>query len=136
MKTSNVFRFGALALISLLLTTCRDSTGGDRARSGWLALQLTTPNTDDGGVLITVSGPAIDSVRTTHAHLLSQRLSASSMRVLIGGNLSAGVIGEILVPNTRQTGQYSVVVQEVASRSPYQQRALTGYQVAVVAAPR
>jgi hypothetical protein len=126
----------ALALLSVLLAPCGDSTGSGGGRGGWLALQMTTPNTDDGGVLITVSGPAIDSVRSTHPQLITRRESAASVRVIIGGNLTAGVIGEIRVPDMRQAGQYSAVLHEVAARNTYQQRALTGYGLSLVARER
>jgi hypothetical protein len=133
---SRLLRYSALLLAALLLTTCGDSTGSDGPRDGWLSLQLTTPNTDDGGLLITVSGAPIDSVRTTHPHLLTRRQSESSMRVVISGNISSGVIGQILVPDARQSARYTVTIQEVAARSTYLQRGLTGYSISVIAPAR
>ncbi|MGH7469525.1 MAG: hypothetical protein ACRENP_16360 [Longimicrobiales bacterium] len=131
MRRTLAVRLGALAMIALLISTCKDSTGGNQGSRGWLALRLTSPNTDDGGVLIIVNGAALDSVRSTHPFLLTRRESASSMRVVIAGSLSAGVIGEILVPDTRQSAQYSATIQEVAARTTYQQRAVTGYSVSI-----
>lgn len=137
MRARLAFRLSALALGALLLAPCGgDSTGGgnnNQPTSGWLSLRLTTPNTDDGGVFITVTGPDIDSVRTSHTFLVTRRQSESSVRVVIGGFLSAGQIGQILVPDTRQAAQYSVSIQEVAARAIWQQRPVTGYSVSVVA---
>ena len=135
MSASRFFRTVAPVLAALLLATCRDSTGNDRPIVGWLALRLTTPNADDGGVFISVSGAAIDSIRTAHPVLITRRESATSIRAVISGNLSGGVIAEIRVPDTRQSAQYSAVISEAASRS-YTQRDVAGYQISVVAPPR
>jgi hypothetical protein len=135
----NAPRWVKLALVVLLAVcvgTCGDSTGNDKPSTGWLQLSLATPNADDGGILFTVSGAQIDSVRSTHPHVLINRESASSVRVIIAGDLSAGVIGEIHVPDTRAAGQYTGVVHEVATRTTYQQRPPTGYTVTVKAAAR
>src|SRR5262245_264454 len=136
MKASRWFRLALLPMAALLVT-CNDPSGnGNRPTRGWLTLRLTSPNADDGGVLITVSGATIDSVRTTQSNLVTRRESASSIRVIIGGNLTSGMIGEILVPDTRQVSQYTALIQEVAARTTYQQRPLAGYSVSVVAPPR
>ena len=132
MSANRLWRMGVLLLLVLPLAPCGDSTGNDRPISGWLALRLSTPNADDGGVLITVSGAAIDSIRTTHPQLLTLRDNASSIRAVIGGNLSAGTIAEILVPDTRQAARYSAAIQEVAARTTFQQRAVTGYTLSVM----
>jgi hypothetical protein len=125
-----------VVLLAMGVGTCGDSTGNDKPTTGWLSLSLATPNADDGGILFTVSGARIDSIRSTHPHVLLNRESASSVRVVIAGDLSAGVIGEILVPDTRAAAQYTGVVHEVAARATYQQRPPTGYTVTVKAAVR
>jgi hypothetical protein len=132
MRTYRLWRLGVLALMALPLAPCGDSTGNDGPVSGWLPLRLTTPNTDDGGVLITITGATIDSIRTTHPQLLTMRQSPSSIRAVIGGNLSAGTIAEIRVPDTRQARQYTAVIQEVAARTTFQQRPLAGYTLSVM----
>jgi hypothetical protein len=132
MKISRLWRFGVFALMVLPLAPCGDSTGNDRPVAGWLPLRLITPNTDDGGVLITITGTTIDSIRTTHPQLLTMRQSATSIRAVIGGNLSVGTIAEIRVPDTRQARQYTAVIQEVAARNTFQQRPLGGYTLSVM----
>ena len=137
MNASRFFRASALILMALLLTTCRDSTGGnDRPTAGWLALRLTTPNSDDGGVLIAVSGAAIDSIRSSLPVLITRRESGTSIRAVISGNVTSGVIAEIRVPDTRQSAQYAAVISEAASRGNYAQRNIAGYQLSVVAPAR
>jgi hypothetical protein len=136
MNGSRRFRLGVLLLLVLPLAPCGDPSGNDRPVSGWLALRLSSPNADDGGVLITVTGATIDSMRTIHPQLLTLRESATSIRAVIGGNLSTGTIAEILVPDTRQAARYSATIQEVAARTTFQQRALTGYTLSVIAPAR
>ena len=131
MKTRRLARISALLLLTALLVTCQEKVQ-DVPTPGWLRLNLTTPNADDGGLLMTITG-AVDSVRTTHPHLLTQRESPSSMRVIVVGTLSNGTIAEIRVADTRQASQYNAVVQEVAARVTYQQRSGNGYSITVVA---
>ncbi len=98
---------------------------------GWLNVQLTTPNSDDGGIMFTVAGGPIDSVRFIHEGF-STAVSDSIWRFLATGKLSNGAIAQLLVPNVDNPSVYRPEIQEVAALVTYEQRDLAGYRLQVV----
>jgi len=54
--------------------------------------------------------------------------------LLVRGNLRAGVVAQLLVPDRGRLGRYQAAVLQAAARGPsYQQRSTAGYQVQLVA---
>jgi hypothetical protein len=99
---------------------------------GWLKVRLTTPNADDGGIMFTVSGVQIDSIRSSYSDFFTAELGPSSFRIIVAGSLSnGGVVAEILVPDVASVGGYTVVVDEVAARDSYEQRPAASVSLAV-----
>lgn len=98
--------------------------------SGWVDLQLTTPNTRDGGIMFTVGGAAVDSVRSSYPRLFTRQVSESSWQVIVAGSLSSGVIAQIHVPNIEKLGSYAATPIQVAGQD-FAQRSITGYSLTV-----
>ncbi len=98
---------------------------------GWLNVQLTTPNSDDGGIMFTVAGGPIDSVRFVHEGF-SSAVSDSTWRFLATGELSTGAIAQLLVPNVDNASVYRPEIQQVAALITYELRDLAGYRLQVV----
>ncbi len=98
---------------------------------GWLNVQLTTPNADDGGIMFTVAGGPIDSVRFVHEGFASA-VSDSIWRFLATGELSTGAIAQLLVPDVDNASLYRPEIQQVAALLTYGQRDLAGYRLQVV----
>jgi hypothetical protein len=117
-------RFVGLAMLAAVLATC------DGPHPGWLEVRLVSPNTDDGGVLFTVSGGPIDSIRSPFPDFYSQG-AGDSWRVLVAGSPLANVIAEIWVPDIRVAASYGGTVEQAARVATYEQRPLVGYQVAI-----
>jgi hypothetical protein len=109
------------------LLTCSDSSGPPPP--GWLPVRLVTPNFDDGGVLFTISGARIDSVRSIYPYLVSRMVSETEQRIAVGGTMNGGVIAEIWVPNTG--AEYTATVLEAVVRGTLAQRGITGYAIEV-----
>ena len=99
--------------------------------TGWLKVQLTTPNSDDGGIMFTVAGGPIDSVRFVHEGF-SSAVSDSIWRFLATGELSNGAIAQLLVPNVDNASVYRPEIQQVAALVTYELRDLAGYRLQVV----
>lgn len=118
-------KLGLLALATVALTTCGEKGVQDVPVPGWLSLNLSTPNADDGAIMFTVSGP-VDSVRSVHPHVLSSK-EGSATRVVIVGAIGAGALASIKVPDTRQPTQFTATVEQVAVRGSYTQRTPAGY---------
>jgi len=131
MRSYALIRLAALFATATALTTCQDSTRPPPP--GWLSVRLITPNFDDGGVLFTIDGARIDSVRSTYPHLVSRAESETLHRIVVGGIVSGGVIAEIWVDDTRSLDRYVTTVNEVAVRTTFAQRPTTGYAIELTA---
>lgn len=113
----------------LLLAGCGGSTG---PTAGVLKVNLATPHTDDGGLLLTIAGGPIDSVESFGNRLYSYRVDANTLRIIIAGELGAGSVALIRIPDTREAARYSAVVSQAAARPPYTQRDPALYAVTLV----
>jgi hypothetical protein len=128
MTVRRVFAIAATFSVVVIASTCDDSpAGGSGPTAGWLAVEMTTPNGDDGGIMFVVTGGVVDSVRSSYPNVLSRVESASSIRIVVGGNLAAGKIAEIWVPDSRTIADYSAMPVEAAARGTFAQRPATGY---------
>lgn len=136
MRMRRAFIVAATLSVAAIAVTCSDNPSeGGRATAGWLAVEMTTPNGDDGGIMFIVNGGVVDSVRSTYPNVLSRTESASSMRVVVGGSLAAGKIAEIWVPDTRKLTAYSATPVEAAARGTFAQRPITGYTLKLSRVP-
>jgi hypothetical protein len=117
----------ALAL-AVVLATC----GDDEPKPGWLLVRLSAPaGASDAGAIFTVGGGPIDSVRSGLPTVHSARLSATSMRVLVGGDGLPGVIAEIWVPDVAGASVYAGTVEQVAERATLAQRDASAYRITI-----
>ncbi len=128
-------RAWTLLLLLFAVAGCKDDVvqPPPPVRTGVLHVRLSTPNMDDGGVLFTVSGGAIDSVQERAFPLYSLRLSQDRWRLLVVGELATGIVADIWVPDVTRVDAYSATVEQVAARATYAQRTLDGYSVRVTA---
>jgi hypothetical protein len=120
-----LFRALGLALLVVALGTCEGPTP-----PGWLQVRLVSPNNDDGGVLFSVSGGPIDSVRSSFPDFYSAQQGAT-WRVLVAGTPVTGVIAEIWVPDVGAVASYSGLIEQVARVSTYEQRPVSSYHVSI-----
>ncbi len=98
---------------------------------GWLTVQLTTPHTDDGAVQLSVSGPAIDSVKIVGYDGFESH-SVTQADLVATGTISNGDIARIHVPDLSRTTQYNVSVSAAAARDSYALQELAGYRAVLV----
>jgi hypothetical protein len=106
--------------LAAALTTC---SGTEPAGPGWLDVRLVSPNTDDGGVMFTVRGAPIDSVRSPFPDLYTERVGASEWQVIVLGNVSSAVVARLWVPDLDAAASYAATVDQVASGLTFAQRA-------------
>jgi hypothetical protein len=112
-----------------LLAGCSNNTG---PTAGALDVSLSSPNTDDGAVLLTISGGPVDSVEAAGYTLYSAAAGANTLRLIAAGNIAAGTIARIHVPDVRLASRYVASIDQVAARLTYAQRDLAQYRVALV----
>ena len=98
---------------------------------GWLTVQLTTPRSDDGAVQLSVSGPAIDSVKIVSYDGFESH-TATQADLVATGNIVSGDMARIHVPDLSRTTEYHASVSAAAARDSYALQDLGGYRVVLV----
>ncbi|HXV85436.1 MAG TPA: hypothetical protein VD793_02000, partial [Gemmatimonadales bacterium] len=115
---------------------CKPGTDPEPAPApGTFTVNLTTPNSDDGALLVRITGTGgetVTDVVTTCSgcKLFKAVVSGTEVRGVITGTISAGAVATVTVSDTNKKGSYSVTILDVASRT-YVKRALTGYGLAL-----
>ena len=126
----------ALAALAALAAGACSKDGPTGPSAGALSLSLTTPNADDGAVLLAVSGGPVDSITAAGGNKVYGGAAAAPagtpLRVIVRGDLAAGTIARVWVPDVGAVGAYRVAVEQAAARATYQQRAVAGYAGTVV----
>ena len=98
---------------------------------GWLTVQLTTPRSDDGAVQLSVTGPAIDSVKILTYDGFETH-TATGTDFVATGNITSGDLARIHVPDLSRTTEYHASVSAAAARDSYELQSLTGYRAVLV----
>ncbi|MCZ6916908.1 MAG: hypothetical protein O7I93_09040 [Gemmatimonadetes bacterium] len=127
-------KMAARTLGLVLLFACGSETlePGLPEGPGFLAVRLTTPNTDDGGILFTLSGGPIDSVRVSLKQVLTGDAGANERRVIVAGALSNGTVASFWVPERRDVANYRAVLEQATVIATYEQQTITSYVLSVV----
>ncbi len=81
-------------------------------------MQLSSPNDDDGAVLIAIYGGPVDSVESIGYPIYSAR-SADTLKLIVTGSLGSGPIARIHVPDNREVARYVTRIGQVAARRTY-----------------
>ena len=126
-----------LVLTGSFVLSCGDSGPSEPKPNenpvpGWLSVRLSTPNADDGGIMFTISGGQIDSIKSAYPDLFTSSAGNASKQVIVAGHLPTGVVvAELLVPNVELVANYGATVEQVAARDTYQQRPVSGVSLVV-----
>ena len=101
--------------------------------AGEFTINLATPNTDDGAILVKVTGTGAETVVRVSAacsacKIFSGAVGSGEIRAVITGNISAGAVARVSVSDTNNKASYSVQILDVASRT-YVKRAVGGYSL-------
>ena len=129
-------RTAAIAAGLLAVASC----GGDHTPTepagpvpGVLNVALTTPNADDGAVLLTISGAPVVSVEAASPayQVYSFTPDTNNVRVLVSGDIATGALLRIHVADTRRAASYRATIAQAASRTTFAQRTLSGYSFTV-----
>jgi hypothetical protein len=104
---------------------------GSGPEPGALRVTLVTPNSDDGAVMLQVSG-IIDSVVAAPPYgLFSASPSTDVTRVIVTGALGDGLLLRLYLPDVAQAGSLGVEIMEVVQQATYLQRSTAGYGLIV-----
>jgi len=121
-------RGGVLSALILAILACHDDDKTVAPTGpGVLDVVLTTPNSDDGAVLLTVDG-AVDSVQGA-PYVVFSTASGTGARIVVTGDVVGGVIARLYVPDVGSADQYLAYLDEVAQRGTYALRSPTAYSL-------
>jgi hypothetical protein len=104
---------------------------------GSAVVSLTTPNGDDGAIIVTLQGPDLSALQSSNAaYIFFTRLpSSSEARVTLVGNVAAGSLFTFKLGAGQALSAYTARVQQVATRGDSLRTSTNGYQLTVSAAP-
>jgi hypothetical protein len=113
----------------LLAVGCSDAT--EPSIPGGVTASLSTPNTDDGAVLVELTGPGIADVHpaTSSYRLYWRLLAPDSALVILIGDITAGPLFTARGEGKRSA--YAATVRQVAGRDDAERTSLAGYAVTV-----
>jgi hypothetical protein len=100
---------------------------------GFLAVKLSTPNTDDGAVWFSLSGGPMDSVRVSQKRILTRDGGTNQRHVIVVGVISSGTVASFWVPERRDVANYQAVLEQATGLAALEQQTLTGYTLTVEA---
>ena len=100
-------------------------------QAGNVTVSLTTPNADDGVVLVALFGPGFSTVKpaSTSYRVFSLTASPTEVHVLVVGDLSTGALLTLNVNDPSRIGDYHGTVIQAASRSDEVRTVSTGYDL-------
>jgi hypothetical protein len=125
-----VFSLAALGL-ALALSSCKDGPA-----AGELAVELATPNADDGAIMFTATASAASEATITGAtagcsgcKIFVVKVNDTQYKGVLTGTIAAGTIFRVGVSDTKKPANYSVVINAVSNRTFVLRSSLTGYSV-------
>lgn len=112
-----------LAMAVGLLAACGGDDGGGgggpKPVAGELTFTLSTPFVgQDGGLLVRVVGQ-IDTITVLGGHKMSFSRSGTLTRAVITGNIEAGDLLRVRVPDVSLAASYGAFVEQAAARGTY-----------------
>ena len=120
----------AAALVLALACGGDDSTG---PAAGTLVVSLTTPNSDDGGILFSVTGGEINTpTELTSSYVVFSRATGlTSINGVVVGDITAGSLATFEVPDIDQASSYTATIIEVATRDNALRESLDDYSLSI-----
>ena len=98
---------------------------------GALDARLTTPNSDDGALLVELRGGPIDSITSSSYEIAALESDSGMYRVLVRGAIDGGALLRVWVPERSDRTAYVVSVVDAVGRVSYNRRDVTNYAVSV-----
>lgn len=112
-------------VVGILLAACGggdgdgNGGGGTKPVAGELTFTLSTPFVGmDGALLVRVVGQ-IDTITVLGGHRLSFSRGGNLTRAVVAGNIEAGDLIRIRVPDVSLASSYSAFVEQAAARGTY-----------------
>ncbi len=108
----------ALAGLAVALAGCGKSDGTGPV-AGLLTVTLSTSSANTGALMFTVSGGPIDAVNATGYRTYQTAVNSTSRRIILTGDIGAGTVVQLQVPDINQAASYTAQVEQAADRTTY-----------------
>jgi hypothetical protein len=104
---------------------------------GNAVVSLTTPNSDDGAVVVALRGPGLTTPEASDSATLfySRMASDSEARVIVVGNVTSGPIFNFKIAHGKDVSAYSAIIQQVATRGDSLRANTNGYTLTIATPP-
>ncbi len=128
---------GAVVLAAITLACSGDSGNGgtgvpqDVSDPGFVNVTLSTPNSNDGALLLRLSGGVIDSLTASSGSIFFAATGTNAFRVMVAGTITDGPIVRFWMPDRRNVSQYVATLEQAAARSTYEQQSIGGYSLSI-----
>ena len=115
----------------------RDTTGpgieADVPDPGFVAVRLTTPNPNDGALVLQLSGGerVVDSLIGSTGSVFTAVTGPNSFRIMLAGAIGDGPVMRFWMPDRRDVALYTATLEQAAARSTYQQQDISGYSLSI-----
>lgn len=116
--------------LCLLLAACAGTDTG-ASRAGVLTLRLAGATGNEGAVVVIVSGGTVSSVDAPASFQVAANTDGAGTHVMVVGNLAAGAIATITVPDVSLASAYVATVVQAADRTSFALLDPVRYQVTV-----
>ena len=103
----------------------------DTINPGFVNVTLATPNSNDGALLLTLSGGTMDSLAASAGTIFFASTGTNTLRVMVAGTITAGPVVRFWMPDRRNVAQYLATLEQVAVRSSYEQQDIGGYGLSI-----
>lgn len=107
------------ALAALVLAAACSADTGSAAQPGTLTLTLASAGSNDGAIVVLVSGGPVLSVDGPAGYQVASNTDASGTHLMIVGQVASGVLATLGVPDIARASAYVVTVEQVADRSSF-----------------
>ncbi len=127
---------GAVVLAAITLACGGDSNNGgtgppDVSNPGFVNVTLSTPNSNDGALLLRLSGGTMDSLTASSGSIFFAETGTNVFRVMVAGTIANGPIVRFWMPDRRNVSQYLATLEQAAARSTYEQQSIGGYSLSI-----
>ena len=125
---------GAVVLAALTIA-CRGNTNidgpDDTINPGFMNVTLATPNSNDGALLLTLTGGTMDSLEAPAGTIFFAATGTNTFRVMVAGTIADGPVVRFWMPDRRNVSQYVATLEQAAVRSTYVQQDIGGYSLSI-----
>jgi hypothetical protein len=121
------------ACLLVLLAACHATVPS--TVPGTLTVHLVSAGTNDGAMVLVVSGGEVQSVETVGSYEVTSNTDEAGMHVMVVGNLAVGALVRLHVPDVSRASAYIAVIGQVADRTNFGLVDATGYRVTVDEVP-